>query len=1009
MGFFLDALNKVKKAFGSKSTEGSTQPCPLKETGLLVMVVRDDTQAAIPEAIVDIKGKAPFHKKSDSEGIALFKPVEPDTYTVTATLPSSLKNDLTPPEATQAGVPLGECPIHIVHVQPLVPLKIKVVQRGNLQKTFPDATVEIVSGPAHKGVKKTAAGQEAVADFGSAPTGEYTVKVTLTRDDDKKKFLAPDEAQAVSLVPVGTGPLLVYVDALNVVTPKLEAEYKVVLLEPDLAKHQDPAEEKIVADPTRVELSLIQTNPSNPLDKPARFKCSPANVEVFLDEECKTKAAGDPAAGIPLKPELFDGGKKVSLYLRGKTAGKFTATFELEDPGRPSIRLDKKSVKEDMGVVRLQMVVHQHDFSAINAIDVDPDTDPIDTYYTNLKNQDLPEQKALTDEQKVKTGRTLHVQKDSNHGRAKLVVKKIDASHWPDGADDYEIYLNRTNTSGAVAVFDAEWDGAEKKFPVKIKLADLKSADQVLWIEGKSATAKRNDVRLDLTLDRPEGGPAKEAKRNADWARFTVVQIKEVKIDYKAPAGKASAWDESKERFYINLKSGSDGRKITIGARLSEKVAKVKVHFMLAPDKNNMKAANWGRDLPGTWKWKDISPTVKHNDKANRKKILHLSAETDAEGYAKVELTLSRFGGDKFHPAAYIDQDPHLAKYVAGHPDLEKKKPIFAEKSVTVWRKFWYRLVKVEGISVPSLAPAIGQYANVRAEMTAGPEISISRADVNGFNPRAIYPMYMVRVNGGNADALVISDSNKHQFFTGYSADPARPVEIPIVVCDAQWDAGGNTAAVSSPTVPASSFPIELRTDKLMIDPPLQGGSLLVSGTWVAGEWDPAAGGGAGGWTNVRSGALTPDLLSINPSRDDLRKVRIALPAGVGAVTPQTRVQIKDLVCQGANGPYLGESFNKRILAVYEPKDELHRNDFQNTIVHEIGHAFNQVIKGDPAGGIAGIPKHPHQKDKGQGNHCRYLTNKCVMYDSGPIVGSLNRYCDVCHPYLLVQDMTRIT
>src|SRR5690606_28552038 len=104
----------------------------------------------------------------------------------------------------------------------------------------------------------------------------------------------------------------------------------------------------------------------------------------------------------------------------------------------------------------------------------------------------------------------------------------------------------------------------------------------------------------------------------------------------------------------------------------------------------------------------------------------------------------------------------------------------------------------------------------------------------------------------------------------GYSADPSRPVEVPIVVCDAQWDAGGNSAAVTSPAVPASAFPIELATDKLMIDPPLQGGDLLVSGTWVAGDWDPAANGGAGGWTNVRSGALTPGLLSINPARDNL-------------------------------------------------------------------------------------------------------------------------------------------
>jgi hypothetical protein len=82
---------------------------------------------------------------------------------------------------------------------------------------------------------------------------------------------------------------------------------------------------------------------------------------------------------------------------------------------------------------------------------------------------------------------------------------------------------------------------------------------------------------------------------------------------------------------------------------------------------------------------------------------------------------------------------------------------------------------------------------------------------------------------------------------------------------------------------------------------------------------------------------------------------------------------------------------------VYEPADPV---DFQNTIAHEIGHAFKQVTKVRPAG----IPAHPHQYDK-QGSHCRHATDKCVMYESGPIVGSFNRYCDVCHPYVLVQDM----
>ena len=109
-----------------------------------------------------------------------------------------------------------------------------------------------------------------------------------------------------------------------------------------------------------------------------------------------------------------------------------------------------------------------------------------------------------------------------------------------------------------------------------------------------------------------------------------------------------------------------------------------------------------------------------------------------------------------------------------------------------------------------------------------------------------------------------------------------------------------------------------------------------------------------------------------------------------------------------AGKAYLGESFEKRILAVYDPSSALTIADFQNTIVHELGHAYYQVVEGNPAWGVAGVARHPKQKDLGQGNHCRHLTNKCVMFDSGPVVGSLNRYCDVCHPYLLVQDMSSI-
>ncbi len=77
--------------------------------------------------------------------------------------------------------------------------------------------------------------------------------------------------------------------------------------------------------------------------------------------------------------------------------------------------------------------------------------------------------------------------------------------------------------------------------------------------------------------------------------------------------------------------------------------------------------------------------------------------------------------------------------------------------------------------------------------------------------------------------------------------------------------------------------------------------------------------------------------------------------------------------------------------------------DFVNTVNHETGHSFKQVIPTQQE--VA--PLHP-LRYANQGNHCAFDNSSCVMYESGPQPGSLNRYCPVCHPYLLVSDMSDV-
>lgn len=818
-----------------------------------------------------------------------------------------------------------------------------------------------------------------------------------------------------SIVVEGPAAATLPVKEANVVEPQVRLEYKVVLLDRGLSAHQKDdkgvvEKELFHADATKVELQVQQRGADAPYTLSGRFEAP--NCDIFMDEACTKKY--DPAQPISVSVMSKS---PYPLWLRGKTKGQFDAKLTLAAATGPHIHVRGPATRK-MGVVELKFELFQHDEAALVNETFDADKDTLDDYYTALKNKAIPDQKVMTDAQKVWPGRMLHETADGSHGRAKLVLKARDASQWPPGTDDYTIHLNRVNKTGAVEVYDAETEGSKLPFPVPregIKASAL-NADKTWWIEGNKACDDWRGVRLDLTVARPDASPEcelpAEAKRNADWARFTVVKIKSIKLNYQPQPNEAVAWDEGRKRFNINLKPDPEGRKLKLDVELTARLKDVPLHVMLAPQKDNGKQANWGIDLPARWKWGDLDAAVKTNDRDSADKLLHKLKKTNADGKVSVELQLSRFGGDVFEPAVYITQDPHLSKYVKDHADLGKRKPVRAAHTITVWRKIWVQRIDVQGVTARDFGGAIGQYERVKVEMIAKDPLVLQQATVNAFNPRAVYPMYMVRLNGGDADALVVSDQNKGNFFDTFAIDADKPNTIPIVVCDAQWDPKGETGPKSSNAL-ASNFPLAIRYPDDpdysvgILTPPLEPGDLFVEGTWKAADKGPVPpGGGPAPWVNVRSGALTNADVSIAKDRGSLAEVSVRIPPGVGATNATTRIWIDNLKVRHA-GIYLGESFQQRILAVYEPSDP---GDFQNTITHELGHAYHQVIEGDPAGGVAGVPKHPHQKDKGQGNHCRYNTNVCVMYDSGTPAGGgrLDNYCPKCQPYLLVQDMTTI-
>lgn len=877
-------------------------------------------------------------------------------------------------DAPQAPCPLQQDPILLVKV---------TCDTGG--RKFIHARVD-AAGP------HTTDGRTGIADIGTVAPGTYTIGVVdILAPDDADYVVKAGATKTVVLAKGDRQVVELSVDKKNIVTPKLELEYKVALLDRGLANMQALSDaERFVPGLCRVELSISETNEDYPYTSGAKFTCTPANVDVYLDDKGTLPLVGDLTnAQLPV-------GTTLKLYLKGKTVGKFSARLALIDPELPGIRIDKP-VQEAMGVVELELQVHQHDLAKISRLGVSPSIAPGAAFYKHLKSIKLPDQILMSDPDKVSKGRLLHAQEARCFSRARLLVKKYVKDHWPAGTDNYELVLTPSAISGGLELHGDERDD-KLLSTVRIKVRDLKKKDHEFWVQGTEATARPLDARLDLGLDRPDGGLAKTIKRNGDWSRYTVVKIKEVEVDYTTPASGASAWDAAKRRFYINLLRDPAGRKVTIGAQLSTKIANVVIHFMLAPDQNNMKKANWGEDLPGSWQWNGIAATLKHTDKATPTDYLHLSATTDANGYARVELTLSRFGGDKFHPAAYVEQDPHLAKYV--HGQTKKRKPTLARAGeVTVWRKFWYQISRPQGLAHPAPAASVAAYERVFTETVLDGEKEFTAAAVP---PRTFYPEYMLNI-GSSSTALVanIGSYNKLAVSALLDVKPDQPVKRHLMVCRYQCDPGKIGTGRSEPIESdmGGQWIDVMVGSNFVVEPAMLGGSMIIDLHWKRKS------------DAVQHPIPSADARIPNP-RTAPGHIQVKFPLGIlPAPTDQDPVSIV-AQCHAAES-YLGESFGvKHTLAVYDPQEEA---DFFDTITHEFGHSFNQT----PRGGRQpmGVPVHPKQADKGQGNHCQVNTGTallsgetkytCVMYDSGPMKWGLHRFCAKCHPYLLVENFHR--
>jgi hypothetical protein len=279
----------------------------------------------------------------------------------------------------------------------------------------------------------------------------------------------------------------------------------------------------------------------------------------------------------------------------------------------------------------------------------------------------------------------------------------------------------------------------------------------------------------------------------------------------------------------------------------------------------------------------------------------------------------------------------------------------------------------------------------------------------------AIRKKYQARVNGGETDVLVVTDTNRDKFFATIVKEADKPIKVPTLIADAFIKSDGNTSAYGLADQTAASFPVDALLDKIIVLPPAQGGEPVVSGkfrvTAPSGTLLPGGTAGAGGALSLEQD-IKGENLSINPNRAARQRLQINLPANIAGLlngNPQARVSIDNLKVKGAkslNGQAFGDQPHRSIVVIYNDETALSIGHFPNTFAHELAHNIRQVQR--PGSQAAGIPNHPLQYDHTHvGSHCGINTSpRCMMYGTGPNQDAQNNFCDTCRPYLLVTDMS---
>lgn len=412
---------------------------------------------------------------------------------------------------------------------------------------------------------------------------------------------------------------------------------------------------------------------------------------------------------------------------------------------------------------------------------------------------------------------------------------------------------------------------------------------------------------------------------------------------------------------YVNLKSNSKekhhGRFVEFEAHINKQISGITIYFNIIKHSDNKKS------LPTRMQSSGLASSMKEEENI-------LSATTNSEGIAKINIKLSSFGGDKFQAIASLDAECS--------PENKGNK---SSSWITVWRKLWYQLTHHKDLTPPSMNSSISKFKNVFIEFESEPVITHNK-EKNG--------------------SIIVGSHNAAEFHTYHNnLHPGQSVHI--ILCDEQIDGNPGITVESEAEFTGDTNFIHVTNSgtHIMFDPPLSGGKLLISGAWENSS------------TN-KSGKLVDDSTKTTDniglfSYDNEDFVKIVLPKNA-APTLKNPVTVNISVIV-ASGPWGGDGGTApHNLIVIDSNDTVHTM----CVMHELGHLMNLGPLETRVNCPDGFKYEDHSKlYESNGAHC-YSGGTLIKDSDGDKIGDggtcimyhqLNtncslEFCSNCAPFL---------